>query len=264
MFVTSYSCLRDTRPVRQASCTWQALARALTSPRARAADKTSMPMWSPVRLMSGRTRANDAVVDIHALVLDVDGGAAPAMVHASLEGIAYIWHTTYSSTRETPRMRIVARLAMPVDAARWRGVVAEAHRRWAFADPSCKDPSRAYYVPCPGGDGSWDCGVVDGAPLDVSGWRAAPRVPVRRGASVLAIPSCAGVELRERRNDPSWRARRAAEVGASIHGEYARGAACPSCGRRSAWWALSPEKMVRAACSHRNSCGWTGHLEELT
>lgn len=49
----------------------------------------------------------------------------------------------------------------------------------------------------------------------------------------------------------------------SEDGTTARGMQCPRCGRPSAWFAVVPERWYGAACSHRQTCGWTGRLAEL-
>ena len=54
-------------------------------------------------------------------------------------------------------------------------------------------------------------------------------------------------------------------LGARIRGDRARDVPCPSCGKRSVWFYLSMvgHTFGGAACKHRNSCGWAGHLRAL-
>lgn len=54
-------------------------------------------------------------------------------------------------------------------------------------------------------------------------------------------------------------------LGARINGDRARDVLCPSCGRRSVWWyvSMTGHTFGGAACKHRNSCGWAGHLRAM-
>jgi hypothetical protein len=213
-------------------------------------------------LQPNATRSNSAVVDVHALVLDVDDGTQPDVVLGALAGLELVWHTSYSHTAACPRLRAVVMLEAPVLAAAWKGVAVEAMRRWSWADKACKDASRAYYVPTAGADGDWQCGVVHGAPLDVSSWReAVPRARARRwepGGWLAADPSAADAR------DPAWRLTQGLAAGGRDAGRVIRGVRCPSCDRPAVWWPVDPERTTRAMCSHRNSCGWSGRIQELT
>lgn len=98
-----------------------------------------------------------------------------------------------------------------------------------------------------------------------------PTVPasMTSRAAMLPVPyrlrdRAIGVRLA---SDPASRERIAAEVGAELAGSgddrRAVHAPCPACGQQSAWFYLSPSRLRRARCNHRNTCGWTGTLDEL-
>ena len=62
---------------------------------------------------------------------------------------------------------------------------------------------------------------------------------------------------------PAARERAASHLGATVRSGRAEHITCPGCGRRSVWFWLKPGQMSTAACKHKNSCGWWGHLDTL-
>lgn len=60
------------------------------------------------------------------------------------------------------------------------------------------------------------------------------------------------------RVDEDTRTNLARDLGAKISGSIARGLVCPSCSRRSLWFAL-PKGWAR--CDHKESCGFEGPLD---
>src|ERR1051326_5546877 len=88
------------------------------------------------------------VAEVSALVFDLD--CVPPDEHKLAE-VCWIGHTTWSHMSEAPRWRVVVPLARAAPAA--GGAHAWRRARAALcpeADPSCKDPSRQYYLPsCP-------------------------------------------------------------------------------------------------------------------
>jgi hypothetical protein len=110
------------------------------------ADKRRGRCWSPARYADGATsRGNAGVVEISALVFDLDR-VAPDF--ARLAGICWIDHTTWSHRPEAPRWRVIIPLARPVPATQWGDVWRRARAALCpEADPACKDPSRAYWLP---------------------------------------------------------------------------------------------------------------------
>lgn len=110
------------------------------------ADKRRGRCWSPTQYADGATsRGNAGVASVTCLVFDCDRVPPDP---ERLEGVCWIGHTTWSHTPETPKWRVVIPLARPVAAKRWRDVWLRARAALCpEADPSCKDPSRQYYLP---------------------------------------------------------------------------------------------------------------------
>lgn len=107
-------------------------------------------LWAPTTYAPEATRANANVLMVTCFVVDVDDGTPldEAMMD-SWGGLAWIAHSSYSSTDLHPKWRVVFPLASPVAAADWPAV----HRKLVAAlvgghsDPSCKDVSRMYFTP---------------------------------------------------------------------------------------------------------------------
>jgi len=110
------------------------------------ANKRLARCWSPTLYAEGHTsRANAGVASVSALVFDMDKVPPDP---ERLAGVYWIGHTTWSHKPETPKWRVVVPLAEPVPATSWRDVWRRARAALCpEADPSCKDPSRQYYVP---------------------------------------------------------------------------------------------------------------------
>ena len=88
-----------------------------------------------------------------------------------------------------------------------------------------------------------------------------PPPPPVRHPKAWAPDGGASARLR----DPGERRALALELRAQISddGSTARAIRCPRCARSSAWYAITPERWYGAACSHRQSCGWSGRLPDL-
>jgi hypothetical protein len=246
-------------------------------------EKARAAAWSPV-FIDGDRRSNDNVKWISCIVLDIDDGAPLEDVCSKWEGGLHAWHTSWSHKPDHPKGRLIVPLAKPCPVEFWPRLWRLAqHKSGMVADEQAKDPSRVYFLPAhkPGeseghssgfqsyGNNGW---LWDFAPFcdlpktpaelqaeTVKQWKKrAPRVPAKPG------------EDRERmrrqdllKNDYRERSAWAVNVGARVASGYARKAPCPSCGRRSVWWPLEPTAFHGAACSHRNSCGWHGWLDEV-
>ena len=95
-----------------------------------------------------------------------------------LAGVCWIGHTTWSHTPDKPRWRVVIPLARPVAAKRWRDVWQRARAALCpEADPSCKDPSRRYYLPSHARDAASESTVRAGPLLDPATLPELPPVP---------------------------------------------------------------------------------------
>jgi hypothetical protein len=93
-----------------------------------------------------------------------------------LEHMYWIGHTTWSHTPRAPRWRVVIPLAQPVPARQWSDVWRRARAALCpEADPACKDPSRAYWLPSHNGGVSAEATRHKGPLLDPS---TLPELPV--------------------------------------------------------------------------------------
>jgi hypothetical protein len=109
-------------------------------------DKHLGACWSPTRYIDGVSmRANSGVQSISCLVFDLDRVPPD---EARLTDICWIAHTTWSHTPEAPRWRLILPLVKAVPVRQWTDVWQRAHAALSpEADPACKDPSRAYWLP---------------------------------------------------------------------------------------------------------------------
>lgn len=271
---------RDNRPVAR-SLSWPALVASLTRFRT-GADKLSIPAWSPASYPPSALRSAAAVSEVSCLVLDYDDGTPMRAAHAAWADYPHIMHTSWSHSRARPRYRIVVPLLRPVAAGGWARVFAWALGRAPQIDRQCKDPSRLFFAPShpEGAQGAWagawvgpgrmldlDPETLPPTPQEVA--RATPRPvapPVRYGPGM----SRAAVEraVSERlKSDEGLRRLVADRLGAVIaEGAIPRAdrIRCPSCGRPSVHYLLIPGAWNGARCSHRNSCGWAGWVDQLT
>lgn len=80
-----------------------------------------------------------------------------------------VGHKTWSHKPEAPRWRVVIPLVAPVPAVQWREVWLRARAALCpEADPACKDPSRAYWLPSHNGGVSANTARHEGPLLDPS------------------------------------------------------------------------------------------------
>ena len=276
--ITTFSSIRDRVP-KPVECTWPDVARALTR-FAVATAKDEVPCWSAASYPMGSTRSAANVLALSMLVLDVDDGTPLEQVLGAFPGATAAWHTSWSHEPDFPRYRVVLPLAEPVPVALWPGVFRWAQDRVSgHLDPSTKDASRLWYRPAVRSS-EWphEAGVVsDGADplsIDLGALQPARPEPVTRrpvtpqwlhpGSSAGAIRRA----VQERLNgDPDSRRRLGLALNGQIRGEALNGRAvgirCPQCTRSSVWFSLIPKAWVVGRCNHRNSCGWTGWLDEL-
>jgi hypothetical protein len=130
-------------------------------------DKRRGRCWSPTRYAAGMTsRSNAGVAAVSCLVFDCDRVPPDA---ERLAGVDWLGHTTWSHTALAPRWRVVIPLTAPVPATNWRDVWQRARAALCpEADPSCKDPSRQYYLPSHSGGVTAKATYHDGPLLDPS------------------------------------------------------------------------------------------------
>jgi hypothetical protein len=139
---------RDTVPRRE-DTTWGELRHRLL--RFDLRDDKSGRAWSPVRFADGAIRGNDGVVCITVVVMDVDDGTDPQVVANKLGklGYEYIIHSTFNSTPDHPKFRVIVPLANPCSATSWPMVfprlcelLTDGH-----TDSGTKDPARLFFLP---------------------------------------------------------------------------------------------------------------------
>jgi P4 family phage/plasmid primase-like protien len=170
------------------------------------AERTAAPLWSPARFRDGGERCALDVVSISTLVLDLDhveSLAAPVRLFEELPYSA-ILHTTFRSTPEAPRCRIVLPLTRPVIASEWP-FFHETALNWFSGklgtpfDP-CKDPPRFYFLPshAAGADHhaqvfhEWDECFLDPSPMIEAGRETAEQIEAQRKARREAAQAAAG------------------------------------------------------------------------
>lgn len=280
--VSAYRSARDAMP-RTVACDYPSFVRALTTfrPAGDITDKRMLAAWSPAVIQPGKRRANDNVESVSAIVLDYDDGTTPDDARGPWADWPSIIHSSWSNETDVPKFRLIIPLGRPVPAAAWRWVWAWASARAVGSiDRACKDASRMYFLPHkrpgkpmfaessdPGGwlcDPDWD--RVGMEALAAAGRSPAAQSAAAQSAGARRLVPWASAERAARealRNDPAARARWAVALGARITSDRAYGIRCPSCGRASVWFALSPHSWAGAACNHRNSCGWAGFLDQL-
>ena len=177
--IALYACLTDTAAqVRPA--TWAELDQVLSEHEER--DNRDGQLWSAVTFKpeAPKARANANIEGVHAFVFDYDHAEPP---WALLDGLAYRAHTTHTHFADDPKCgrshcphwRVVVQIAAPIKAEDFE----EAWSRLVFwlapeADQSCKDESRAYYLPSCLPGAPRDTRSGDGAPVD---WTTLPKVP---------------------------------------------------------------------------------------
>jgi hypothetical protein len=148
-------------------------------------DKHRGRCWSPTKYRDGATaRGNDGVEAVSCLVFDCDRVSPDPK---RLEGVYWIAHTTWSHTPDKPRWRLILPLAKPVATANWRDVWQRARAALCpEADPACKDPSRAYWLPShpPVAEPARSC--RPGALLDMAMLPELPRECARRSTPRVA------------------------------------------------------------------------------
>ena len=236
--------------------------------------KLGAPCWSPARYPDGVARAASRVLDVSCLVLDYDDGTTLKEAHRQWAEWPHVIHTSWSHTAAHPKCRVVVPLLRAIPVASW----ARAHH-WALsqttADRVCKDASRIYFVPShpDGALGAW-AGVWEGSgrmldldpatlpptPDEVSRAIVRARPPRVMSGTPTQIARAASDALKV---DADARYRAGEALGAVMTDARADRMPCPGCGRSSVFFMIQPGAWNGARCSHRNSCGWAGWVDQL-
>ncbi len=260
-----------------ARLTWRSLVAGLTRWR-EVPSKAECPGWMPVEL-STPYRRKENVVSVSCLVLDIDSGLDIEAASARFSDWPHILHTSYSSTLDFHKARLVIPLEAPCPAMwfprLWRWGQS---RIGGMADEQSKDASRYFYLPAVGPGGHNETIVNDAGSsfLDPRPWSRLPETPEevqakeaarkrdeyqrRREAGGVPEGRARGDELK---HDPGARLALGLALGGRQVGSKVKGVPCPSCGRPSVWWPLKPYGTPQGMCEHRGSCGWTGWLDTL-
>jgi hypothetical protein len=178
--------------------TWGDLARWLALPTMGEA-KDEAGAWSPALYREG-VRRKAALVHAHAIVVDVDQGGDVERVASVVARYRAIVHSTFSSTPEVPRCRIVLALAVAIDAPTYEAVhaVIRAHLQAVdiAADEGAKDASRVSYAPVVRPGAEYRFAATHGAPLDAGVVLDAQPPPAPRSAPRPLNPKHAGAYVR--------------------------------------------------------------------
>lgn len=113
--------------------------------------KEDQPAWSPALYKVGATRANENVVMLSCLCYDIDNGMSPAdtQLRLDLDNIPHIIYSSYTSTKDHPRWRLVLPLNQPVPPQGFKelyhqvgdDVLGEGNY------DNCDDPARLWFAP---------------------------------------------------------------------------------------------------------------------
>lgn len=170
--------------IEPAETRWGALVERFTQMQAgpRADDPESVPALIYAEFKEGATRRDIDVVNMTALVLDIDKDADLDRTRAALAGMECAIYTTKRSTPTAPRLRVILPLAAPVSARDWPGT----YRQFAAVlalpglDACAEKLSQPFLAP-PGG-GSFE--RLPGEWLD-----PAPYIAAARQAEYDALPT---------------------------------------------------------------------------
>jgi hypothetical protein len=108
------------------------------------------PAWSCARYREGAKRGLPGVVDVHALIVDLDH-VHPDELPELLENVEPYKRIIHSSHSDRPKdrcLRVVFQLSRPVLATEWYRFWEQAIQELGIpADTQVRDPSRLYYLP---------------------------------------------------------------------------------------------------------------------
>jgi hypothetical protein len=153
--------------------------------------KAAEGAWTPALFRDNRKKKEN-LVHAGALLIDVDEAGDVARVASVIAGHLACVHSTFSSTPEAPRCRIVMPLVEPVDAATyertWKIVAAHLACAGVAVDEGTKDAGRLGYLPCVKRDTEFRFAAVQGDPLDAKAIVAAQPPEPPRSATTLPKP----------------------------------------------------------------------------
>ena len=210
--------------------------------------KLLLPAWSPATFRKD-TRANVNCEAVTMLVLDYDT-SPPSPVWERYRRAA---HTTWSHDVGRDRWRLILPLREPIPVGEWPDVW-----RWVRSidtriDPQAGDPARCFLRPAIRGEI---------APYEARDYPGDTLLPGR-----VLLPPPAPVSASRRALSAGEREAIGASLGARARGAgegraYA-GIKCPSCGRPSVYFLVTPTRDPWARCNHRGGCGWWGAVDDI-
>lgn len=171
MRITLYRSVTDTSTATTQELPWSRFVLALST-HARREHKDG-PGFSPATFAPGSTRNGEGVLELHALVLDVDkideSGALEALARLQARGVRCAWHTTHShAPPEKASLRVAFPLSRPVPAAEWRRFYRAAAESLGIPfEKKCINPDRFWYLPSCPIDAEPESGSFEGEALDV-------------------------------------------------------------------------------------------------
>lgn len=164
----------------------------------------SGPAWIPALFDPGRGREDADVVEVTALVGDLDSGQLQAhQIRERLNGFAHIGHSSYSHSPETPRYRVILPLARPIPPERYNALWEWLnHRLDGALDPSGRNPGHLYFLPAvpAGGEETFERWATDGEWIDPDTIETAERPQDQNDAvelEALGLPPWAVALLRD-------------------------------------------------------------------
>lgn len=164
--------------------TWSEIAAWVTDPRTGGKDGPAYVLGElavctcPERAKPHAHRNADSVIGRSVLSLDVDhlnrAKRRALLVSLRKMGCAAVVYSTYSSTEDKPRLRLLVLLARDVTPDEYQRLAQTVmqHLGWWVFDRGSQEPWRLMYMPTVGADGSYDYEVIDGDPLLVEEWLA--------------------------------------------------------------------------------------------
>ena len=175
-----------------AEITWAAFLGFVSEPTS-APKKEDLEGWSPAKF-AGNTRSGANVELVSCIALDDDKSGLPIeQVVAIWSGLGGAVHTTFSSTPQHPKYRIVLRCSRDVTAAEYvrvrQYVRDHAAKCGQTLDDGAKDASRFWYVPGRAEGAPYEWRELVGEPLPVDKILAAAPAPATTDAPTATAPA---------------------------------------------------------------------------
>lgn len=167
MIVSHFAGARRPAAIRCEDLEWSAFVDLFRTPLPNDTPKMALPLWSPAKFTNDY-RDGKNVERVFALTFDVDKQPIPTVEELRNLQLKAVVSTSSSSTAAARRYRLAIALTRPVTGAEYEHIWSVIAARLPFpVGKEARDPSRAWFVPRAGADGTYECFEVEGAPLDV-------------------------------------------------------------------------------------------------